>query len=167
MAEKPQGGLTGEKMGEVHVVFHNRLTDLRDQAKRMHNALQGKAQRQWQIPSDFTGSLLDIAELHNPSFDRTKINDNYEQAVKDPDKPGTNGDVIGLKLQIDYNACEERAFRARHTTLCRAMCLGHARRYGQGHGGLWGSPSDPRLGIEAAVSGFIAAGGVAAPGGNT
>ncbi len=157
MPEMPQGGRTGQVMGKVHAVFHTRLSDLREQAKLMQNAMQGKAHRSWQIPEGFTGSLLDIAQLHNPAFDRGELNTNYETATSDPSKAGTTGDLISLKLQIDYNACEERAFRARHTTLCRAMCLGHGRRYGQGHGNLW----DDKNGIEAVMSAFIAAGGAA------
>lgn len=160
MPSAPLGGRTGKTMGKVHEVFHARLSELRDQAKKIQNAFQGKEQRQWQIPSGYTGSLMDIAKLHEPAFDRQEINTTYETATKDPNNAGTVGDVISLKLQIDYNACEERAFRARHTTLCRAMCLGHGRRFGQGQGNLW----DEVNGVEAVISAFIAAGGAASSG---
>jgi hypothetical protein len=156
MPEMPQGGTVGRTKGRVHAVFHKRLEDLRLQAKQAHNAIQGKHQRIWQIPSDYSGNLLDIAKLHTPSFEREPINANYETATASPQSAGTNGDVIALKLQIDYNACEERAFRARHTSLCRAMCLGHGRRIGQGHGNVW----DNKDGIEGVVSAYISAGGV-------
>lgn len=157
MADMPQGGRTGQSMGRIHDVFHNRLTDLRDQAKQMQNALQGKHQRKWQIPSDYDGGLLAVADLHEPAFNRQAINTNYEEATKDPKAAGTVGDVISLKLQLDYNACEERAFRARHMTLPRAMCLGHGRRFGQGQGNLWGATD----GIEAVAASYISAGGAA------
>lgn len=161
MPDAPQGGVKGKTQGSVHPVFTRRLTDLREQAKKAHNALQGKCQREWQIPADFAGSLLDIATLHQPAFERTPINDNYETVTKDPQNAGTVGDVISLKLQIDYNACEERAFRARHTTLCRAMCIAHGRRFGQGQGNLW----DQKTGIEAVMAAFGAAGGANQAGG--
>lgn len=160
MAEMPQGGSTGRTQARVHTVFHKRLEDLRLQAKKAHNALQGKHQRAWQIPSDYTGDLMAIANLHTPSFEREAINTNYETATASPQSAGTNGDLIALKLQIDYNACEERAFRARHTSLCRAMCLGHGRRIGQGHGNIW----DSKYGIESVVAAYIAAGGISAGG---
>ncbi len=161
MPEMPQGGRTGQVKAKVHEVFRKRLVDLRDQAKMMQNAMQGKAQRAWQVPADFTGSLLQISKLHEPAFNREPINTEYETATNDPNSAGTSGDLISLKLQLDYNACEERAFRARHVTLCRAMCLGHGRRFGQGHGNLW----DDKNGIEAVMSAFIAAGGAAQGGG--
>lgn len=161
MPNAPQGGKAGQQLGDIHDVFRKRLKELQLQAQQAQNAFQGQTQREWQVPTELQSSLLDIANLHVPAFDRTPINDNYENVVKDPSKPGTVGDVIGLQLQIDYNACEERAFRARSTSICRAMCLGHARRFGQGHGNLW----NDKTGIEAGVNGFIAAGGVAPPGG--
>lgn len=157
MPSAPGGGRKGQTMGRVHDVFHERLADLRLQAQQIQQAIQGAAQRPWQVPANFTGSLLDVPELHNPAFNRDEINANYEEVTKDPKNAGTVGDVIGLKLQLDYVACEERAFRARHTTLARAMCLGHGRRFGQGQGSLWGDKD----GIEAVVSSFISAGGAA------
>lgn len=156
MPEMPQGGPTGSTKARIHAVFHKRLEDLKLQAKKAHNALQGKHQRIWQIPGDYNGNLLEIPNLHKPAFEREPINANYETATASPQSAGTNGDVIALKLQIDYNACEERAFRARHTSLCRAMCLGHGRRIGQGHGNVW----DNKNGIEGVVSAYISAGGV-------
>lgn len=157
MANLPEGGRVGQSMAIVHDVAHNRLVDLRNQAQTMQRAMQGRQQRAWQIPQNYSGSVLDIANLHTPAFDRTEINTQYEAATNNPKAAGTNGDVISLKLQIDYNACEERAFRARHTTLCRAMCLGHGRRIGQGQGSLWSGDN----GIEAVMAAFIAAGGAA------
>lgn len=161
-ATAPQGGRTGQSKAKVHEVVHKRLQDLRDQAKKMAQAIQGAEQRKWQVPQDFTGNLLDIPTLHEPSFERQDINDEYDQVTKDPQSAGTIGDVISLKLQLDYVACEERAFRARHTSLVRAMCLGHGRRIGQGSGNLW----DNKSGIESVLSAFIAAGG-ASQGGTT
>lgn len=153
----PQGGRTGQSMAKVHAVVHNRLQDLRDQAKLMTQAIQGQQQRKWQIPKDFTGSLLDVPTLHEPAYARDAINDEYDQVTKDPRTAGTVGDVVSLKLQIDYVATEERAFRARHASLPRVMCLGHGRRVGHGYGNLW----DAKNGIEAVMSAFIAAGGAA------
>jgi len=157
MPEGAQGGNTGTTKAIVTTVFKNRLRDLQEQAKKLQNAYQGKHQRVWQIPKDFgASSLLAIAQLHKPSYDREEINTKYDEVTNDPDNAGTTGDVIALKLQLDYVACEERAFRARHTTLCRAMALGHGRRFGQGHGQMWGAKPGS---IEDEVASFIKAGG--------
>lgn len=155
MPEGPEGGVKGQTKASVTAVFTNRLRDLHRQAKEAHNALQGKHQRQWMIPNDLQAEILDVPQLHFNSWDRTEINDQYEQVTISRAAAGTNGDIISLKLQIDYNAVEERAFRARHTTLCRVMCLGHGRRFGHGHGEMW----FPGKGIEAEAAAFIAAGG--------
>ena len=151
----PQGTIKGTKKAQVHDVFVNRLKDLRENAVAMQNAIQGKRQRVWQVPSDYTGSLLDVPKLHEPSFDRTPINTQYQEATNDPSNAGTGGDIVGLKLQLDYNAAEERAFRARHMTLVRAFCVGHGRRLGQGHGNVF----DRKNGIEGMIAAYLAAGG--------
>lgn len=155
MPEGSEGGRKGNAQATVHEVFRKRLQELRENAVKAHNALQGKNQRSWEVPKDMTTSLFNIAQLHQPAFDRQAINDEYSKIMKSPDDAGTVGDVIALKLQVDYNACEERAFRARHNSICRAMCLGHGRRVGHGQGGLW----DPEIGIEGEVASFIASGG--------
>ena len=53
------------------------------------------------------------------------------------EEAGTSGDVIALKLQRDYLAAEDRAFRARHSTLCRNLVHLHGRRDGQGQSQLF------------------------------
>ena len=155
-----QGGTKGKPKATIDPVFTGRLRELREQAKNLHNAHQGKAQRNWQIPEDMTTSLLDIKNLHMPAFDREELNNQYAEVTKDADNAGTIGDVISIKMQLDYNAMEERAFRARHTTFCRSMCLGQGRRYGQGHGAVW----SPTQGIEAEAAAFLAAGGATTSG---
>lgn len=155
MPTLPQGGLTGQSQGQIHSVFHERLTALRTAAAQAHNSLQGRHQRTWNIPTGLATALMQIGELHKPAFDRTAINNAYEQATADPKAAGTVGDVISCRLQIDYLAAEERAFRSRHCSLPRSFCLGHGRKYGQGQGKVW----NETFGVEAAVASFIAAGG--------
>jgi len=149
------GGNKGKTKATPDATFTDRLRELQRQAKETQNALQGKHQRQWQVPSVLKTSLLDVPNLHKPAFAREELNKQYDTVTKDIAAPGTNGDVIAIKMQIDYNAMEERAFRSRHTSMCRATCLGHARRYGQGHGSVWAATR----GIEGEVASFIAAGG--------
>lgn len=155
MANTSSGTVRGQKSGEIHELFVKRLKELQTNAVNIQNAFQGKAHRKWQIPTNLTTSLLAVEELHKPAFDREPINNQYEQVTKDRESAGTVGDVISLKLQLDYNACEERAFRARHMSLCRAFCIGHGRRIGQGHGNIWSRNN----GIEAMAAGYLSAGG--------
>ena len=150
-----QGGRRGNTQASIASVFSKRLKELKQQADECQKAFQGDGQRKWQVPEDLQASLLDIPELHKDAFDRQELNDQYEAAMKSPNGAGTNGDVVALKLQIDYNACEERAFRTRHMTLCRAMAHGHGRRRGQAKGSLWDSGS----GISREITSLIAAGG--------
>ena len=157
----PQGTIKGTKLAQAHQVFVNRLRNLRNNARVLQNSYQGKNQRTWQVPSDFNGNLLDVANLHKPAFDRQPINDQYEEATNNSANAGTVGDIIALKLQLDYNAAEERAFRARHMSLPRAFAIGHGRRLGQGHGNLW----DSRAGVESVIAAYLAAGGVPPAGG--
>lgn len=151
-----EGTIRGKQLGEIHQVFVERLKELQANAVNLQNAFQGKAHRKWQVPSMIETSLLDVSKLHEPAFNRESINTQYDQVTKDRESAGTVGDVISLKLQLDYNACEERAFRARHMSLCRAFCIGHGRRIGQGHGNIWSRNN----GIEAMAAGYLAAGGV-------
>lgn len=147
----------GVPQAQIFSVFRRRLQDLQQQAKILQNAIQGKHQRVWQTPSNSSGSVLDVPTLHRPAFDREEINAAYMQATQSQDTAGTIGDLICLKQQISYNSAEEQAYRIRHNTLARAMCLAHGRRLGQGYGTVW----DPRYGVESAVAAYAASGGAA------
>ena len=150
------GTLKGQKKAEVHEVFANRLTELRDAAAKAVNSFQGKDHRVWNVPTGLSTALLDIANLHLPAFDRTPINEQYVELTAKTETAGTTGDIISLKLQVDYNAAEERAFRTRHMTMSRAFCMGHGRRYGQAYGNLWNA----QRGVEGVIAAYQAAGGV-------
>jgi len=149
------GGPRGTTKASVSVTFTKRLRELQKNADAMQDAFQGNGQRSWQIPEEMSTSLLEVEKLHEPAFEREDMNNEYDSATNDPANAGTTGDVIALKLQIDYNAMEERAFRHRHMSLCRAMCLGHGRRRGQGKGILWAAGK----GVEREITSIIAAGG--------
>jgi len=152
MPEGTAGGLKGQPKATVHPVFAKRLEDLKEQAQNLYKALQAAEHRKWQIPKDFTKDLFLIKQLHEPPFVREPINTEYKTVTQDPDSAGTNGDVISLKLQLDYNAGEERMFRHRHASLARNICNGHGRRYGHGEGRTFPATREE-------VERFIAAGG--------
>jgi len=149
-------GKSGTTKARVHPVFTKRLDDLRANAASHVQALTGEGTRQWQVPKDYTGDLLDVAKLHQPSFDREEINTNYKEVMQDPASPGTVGDVIGLKSQMDQVATEERAFRVRHSSVVRSFVHAGGRRFGQANGRMFDNIQDQ-------AAKMIAAGGAAGP----
>lgn len=131
MAEntKPQPPSGATSKAKVHDGFRQRLTDLMAQSNVFAEAFKRAGQRGWNVPSNLTAPhLFAIAELHKPAFDRQGPNDNYLECFQNAADMGTVGDVIGLKLQIDYVAAEERQFRFRHASTCRNICHAMSRR---------------------------------------
>jgi len=121
----------GISKGSVHQEFKDRLEELQKQAGELADSLIGEGQRPWQIPEKNSDiDLFDIAGLHGLAWERGKINNNYLDCMKNGLEPGTVGDVVSLKSQIDYMAVEERAYRFRHASICRCHHLAHGRRRG-------------------------------------
>jgi len=154
MTSGAQGGKRGTTKASVDPVFYDRVKELREQARTNLNAVRGKAQRVWAIPASLQTSILAVDKLHEPAFDRTKLNNQYTEITSSVANAGTVGDVVSVKTQLAYVAAEERAFRARHTSMIRAFCAGHGRKVGQGFGAMW-SPSG---GVSAQVAAAISAG---------
>ncbi len=125
-------------VGRLHPVFLDRVGELRDQAAAIADP-PGEEEadhgyRDWQIPGG-SAAPLDIVGMI-PAFDRSAINANYRQALGEEDAGatiGTAGDAIALKRQIDYVACLERAYRARHASAIRCRRHAQGRRAGHGH----------------------------------
>ena len=132
--------MQGSKKGKVHDVFRKRTLQLREGSKKIADSVKGgeDAQRPWEVPDELTTQLTDIAALHTPAFDRSEINANYDEVLASGADPGTVGDAASLKLQVDFNAAEERAFRLRHATSLRCIIVAHGRLDGHGHqGGIY------------------------------
>lgn len=146
----------GTKKAAVLPPFSTRLAELKAQADKQAEAFKGTGFRPWNIPEDTiaTNLFTDIENLHggnNTGFDRTEINKRYVQCFQDASSPGTGGDVIGLKLQMDYLAAAERAFRFRHASTPRLLTHAASRRHFQAKGPVFSF-------IEEAVSNVIEAG---------
>jgi len=140
-----------KRKGSIHPGFAKRPMDLKAQAKNIADAYKQEAQRNWQIPGDpsppapaglapignvddggaIEVDLLDVANLHVKAFERPEMNANYDETMASVAQAGTTGDMISLKLQIDYVATEERAFRTRHMTVCRSIAHAAGRRLRQ------------------------------------
>lgn len=125
--------MQGQTQAQLDSVFTDRLNALQTDADGQAQAYTGGPARPWQVPDEIK-SLFDIANLHTPAYDRDDLNGLYQQIMGAGSNPGTTADVIAIKTQIDYVASEERAFRTRHTSLCRALAHAHGRRNGHGNG---------------------------------
>ena len=148
-------GPKGNTKATVHDVFIARVKDLHNRlSKKVKDGFTREGQREWYLPEAWlsTVDLHDIQALMT-GFDRTAINDNYIQCMSDAGNPGTIGDVISLKQQLDYNAAEERALRLRHASVIRTMTHACGRRRGHYESRLFPE-------IERQVSDLIAAGAV-------
>lgn len=144
-------GRAGITRATVHSVFSDRLKALRAESLAQSLAFSGDGPRPWQVPEQLQ-DLLKVPDLHKPTFDRTSLNENYQECIQSIDTPGTTGDVIALKQQLDYNAVEERAFRLRHASLVRCLTHGAGRRRGLGRSAVFSN-------VEKQVSNAIANGG--------
>lgn len=95
-------------------------------------------QTAWMMPEaggdgGWEGDLFAVNDLGKP-FDRTDLNDKVEEGLKDPKSPGTTGDLVLGTGQIDYLACMQRSFTARHTMRRpRATMQAASRKAGHGN----------------------------------
>lgn len=124
----------GTTRGTVTGVYSGRVSDLIDKAQRISQAFRDFGQfRPWHTPPELAGKdLLLVPGMHNPSWARDEPNIVYSESVMaSPNKGGgTVGDLIAMKLQIDFCAVEERAWRLRHMSLIRGACVAHGRMDG-------------------------------------
>jgi len=123
----------------LHEVFTDRLADWQTLSGQLKQAESSTGtQRVWMYPSDWSGDPFDIPNIHQPSFDRTPINEEYQGVCT---KLGsTVGDAGCLKTQLDTVSQMERAFRLRHASGIRCVMHAAARHGGQGNGkGVFGA----------------------------
>jgi len=147
------GGTAGTPKSAIDTNFNRYLEKLRINAAVLQNAFQGKTQRKW-LAVDNAG--LDPSVLPDRLLERKNLNAAYDE-ITGSGTPGTLGDIIATKLQLDYLAMAERAARARAVSLPRAAALAHGRRYGQAHGAIF---TDAPGGIPHAISNYIRSGGL-------
>lgn len=121
---------------ELEQIFTQQVEQLGHQAEQIWLDYIGTDQSEWQMPPrtdemDWEGDPLDLPRLQE-AFNRDEANQAYELLLADKENPGTTGQAAAIKLQIDYVATLERAFRTRHSTYCRAAAHAAARQRGQG-----------------------------------
>lgn len=146
-------------VAQLDPVFLSQIERLKDDARRIYTAtLQGddtllgrsidvSKQRKWQLPFSWNWDN-NLFHIFGPAgiqsaYDRTCPNDLYVRALTKgapisngcssdaPDGEGRVSDCMAEKVQIDYLAIQERAFRLRHATPIR--CAIHAAVRRRGH----------------------------------
>lgn len=113
--------------------FKNLLGSISEAVLANAAAVTDTAKRAWMRPptGEWTGDPMDIEGL-NKAFDRTEANTLYDKALHAPKAQGKLGDCAATKLQVDYVAVAERAYRTRHAS--RIRCMVHAAGRLRGHG---------------------------------
>jgi hypothetical protein len=119
--------------GKVTDNFRKRVEELEKRAMEMATHFKNySSSRKWHTPEDLKTNLLDVPNLHEPVWNRDEANQIYCESVVTQDNPGTAGDIIAMKQQIDFMAVEERAFRLRHASIVRCATMAHSRLVGHG-----------------------------------
>jgi hypothetical protein len=126
----------GKKKGEIDAKFKERVSDLETRAREQSEQFRRQdTPRPWHTPETMKNTdLLDVPNLHEPAWNRDKLNENYSSNIlnDDPAERGTQGDIVATKMQIDFMAEEERAWRLRHATPARCAAIAHGRLAGHG-----------------------------------
>jgi hypothetical protein len=126
----------GQTKGKVDPQFQKRILDLETKAREQSEQFRRQSTpRPWHTPETMKNTdLLDVPNLHEPAWNRDKLNERYSSEIltEDPESRGTQGDIIATKMQIDFMAEEERAWRLRHATPARCAAVAHGRLSGHG-----------------------------------
>lgn len=134
-------GPTASAKADLDNTLSQQIKSLEQQANAEQQAELTGSQTQWMMPvlkpagipssQGWSGDLFDYKGMAEP-FDRSQSNQALINAL-DASSPGTSGDLIITTLQVDWLACAERAFRARHT-MRRPRAVAHAMGRKAGHG---------------------------------
>jgi hypothetical protein len=120
------------KKSDVDPNFEKQLNELQQDARVEGQNRIKNDQVKWMAPLNWAGDPFDYDKIAE-AFNRNKANEQYEEAVKDPQSPGNAGDLVATTTQIDFLGTMERAFRARYThSFSRSVALAAGRRKGHG-----------------------------------
>ncbi len=124
--------------GQIHARFTAQVRALAAEAGLLHAGVTTGTGREWQLGdlNGWSGDVTDVPGMGKP-FDRKAIGQNFADVYQG--EPGTTGDAATLRLQNDYLAAMERAYRTRHVSSVRATIMAAGRRAGHA------SPQGPLL----------------------
>jgi hypothetical protein len=114
--------------------FLDQISKMEEASSAADKATTLKGQRQWMYPplQGWDGDPQNITGM-NKAFIRAHLNDLYKKILAQASPTGTVGEAMAVKLQVDYIAALERAFRTRHCSSVRAKIHAASRRRGQGN----------------------------------
>lgn len=102
-------------LGTVSPIFYNNILGLSVHAASVGNSTLQLQQRGWYVPNAtlWSGNPHDVTGM-KAAFDRDALNSNHTFAINTAgtDGGGRLSDCRGIKLQVDYMACMERAYRS-------------------------------------------------------
>lgn len=131
-------------LGALYERFLAQQEAERQYAEQAALAARGQSTRGWFVPDgEWSGDPFDLPGIAY-AFDRVAIAEAYQDFFFSP--AGTVGDCLAAKLQSDYLAAQERAYRLRHLTPVRAAA--HAATRLRGH-------ADAGAGVFARLSSFL------------
>lgn len=117
--------------GKVDAAFSKRISDLEQKAQKISSAFRNQSYMEWHMP-DEVQDPLDVPSL-DKAWARNSINQEYDKLVgKQADASGSVGGAAAMKMQADFLAVEERAFRTRHASFVRCAAMAHGRLDGHG-----------------------------------
>ena len=136
----PEGDPTPQSKGGIDPNFQGQVQALKELHKGIFQGFGPLSTWIWLIPNKggWSGNTRDNGGM-GEAFKRDRANQDYVDAIKDPDSPGVEGDLQRSAIQVDYLAQMERAFRARHlSTRPRMMAhaLGRIKAHGSPKGAL-------------------------------
>jgi hypothetical protein len=112
--------------------FLDQIEKMEEASAAADEATRLAGQRRWMLPplQGWDGDPQNIPGL-NKAFTRDNLNSLYKKIISDMERAGTTGEAMVAKLQIDYIAAMERAYRTRHCSSVRAKLHAAGRRRGQ------------------------------------
>lgn len=121
---------------QVDQYFSDHLLYLAGTANAFVKGVRLQGQSSWYrpYPRGWSGNPLDIKGMQ-AAFDRSSLNALYKAGLLQPANAATVGDAMAAKLQIDYTATLERAYRTRHASRIRCVAHNSARKKGHGNAG--------------------------------
>lgn len=119
-----------QKVKQPSPEFEKNITKLAAQSKLISDSMQKPGSpRKWQMGNHEEKDPHDYSSVRE-TFSRKSLDELYKQVYSE--EPGSNGDVIAIKMQAAYLQAMERAFRLRHSSIARNEAFSSGPRNGHG-----------------------------------
>lgn len=122
---------TPKSKANVDPNYEKRIRDAKNHAAAEAESRDTGRQTKWSRPQGWDGNVFAVDGIAAP-FSREAANQSFLEAVKDPENPGTGGDVVATLTMISTLAGMERARRLRLMRRPRAIAHMIGRKAGHG-----------------------------------